>query len=98
MEEDFILSSRRRASCKIIVYLRIDITSDTHLVNFSLTHAMRAISRSCPQCSAPRRRYAKKVGDKWGITNDGGDFPIYFTTFAGLALVTYFTLVVVPTL
>jgi hypothetical protein len=26
---------------------------------------------SCPQCSAPRKRYAKKVGDKWGVTNDG---------------------------
>ncbi len=49
-------------------------------------------------CSAPRRRYAKKVGDKWGVTNDGGDFPIYFLTFAGLAAVTYFTLIVVPTL
>ena len=48
--------------------------------------------------SAPRRRYAKKVGDKWGVTNDGGDFPIYFLTFAGLAAVTYFTLVVVPQL
>jgi len=20
----------------------------------------------CPQCSAPRKRYAKKVGDQWG--------------------------------
>ena len=33
--------------------------------------------------SAPRRRYAKKVGDKWGVTNDGGDFPIYALTLAG---------------
>jgi len=57
-------------------------------------------SLSCPSpvVSAPRRRYAKKVGDKWGVTNDGGDFPIYFLTFAGLAAVTYFTLVVVPQL
>jgi len=23
----------------------------------------------CPQCSAPRKRYAKKVGDQWGVTN-----------------------------
>ena len=38
----------------------------------------------CPQCSAPRRRYAKKVGDKWGVTNDGGDFPIYALTAAGM--------------
>ena len=22
----------------------------------------------CPQCSAPRKRYAKKVGDTWGVT------------------------------
>ena len=52
----------------------------------------------CPQCSAPRRRYAKKVGDEWGVTNDGGDLPIYAFTFAGLALTTWFALVYVPTL
>ena len=52
----------------------------------------------CPQCSAPRRRYAKKVGDQWGITRDGGDFPIYFMTFLGLAATTWFSLVYVPTL
>ena len=52
----------------------------------------------CPQCSAPRRRYAKAVGDQWGITNDGGDFPIYAMTFAGLVLTTWFSLVVVPSL
>ena len=51
-----------------------------------------------PQCSAPRRRYAKAVGDQWGITNDGGDFPIYAMTFAGLVLTTWFSLVVVPSL
>jgi rubredoxin len=52
----------------------------------------------CPQCSAPRRRYSKKVGDTWGITRDGGDFPIYATTFVGLALTTWFALVYVPSL
>ena len=26
----------------------------------------------CPQCSGPRRRYAKKVGDVVGTTLDGG--------------------------
>jgi len=52
----------------------------------------------CPQCSAPRRRYAKKVGDQWGVTLDGGDFPIYITTFAGLAFTIWFALVYVPTL
>ena len=40
----------------------------------------------CPQCSAPRRRFAKKVGDKVGITNDGGDAPIIaFSVIGGLA-------------
>ena len=33
-----------------------------------------------------------------GVTRDGGDFPIYFLTFAGLAATAYFSLVVVPTL
>jgi rubredoxin len=27
----------------------------------------------CPQCSAPRKRYAKKVGDQWGVTR-GSDY------------------------
>jgi rubredoxin len=52
----------------------------------------------CPQCSAPRRRYAKKVGDQWGVTNDGGDLPIYAFTFLGLAATAWFSLVYVPTL
>jgi rubredoxin len=52
----------------------------------------------CPQCSAPRRRYAKKVGDKWGVTNDGGDFPIYAFTFLGLLATAWFTFFYVPTL
>ena len=52
----------------------------------------------CPQCSAPRKRYAKKVGDQWGVTRDGGDLPIYAFSFLGLAITAYFALVVVPTL
>ena len=52
----------------------------------------------CPQCSAPRKRYAKAVNGVWGVTNDGGDFPMYALTFAGLAVTTWFSLVVVPTL
>ena len=52
----------------------------------------------CPQCSAPRKRYAKAVGDQWGVTRDGGDFPIYAWTFVGLAITTYFTFYVVPSL
>jgi len=52
----------------------------------------------CPQCSAPRKRYAKKVGDQWGVTRDGGDLPIYAWTFVGLAATTWFALVYVPQL
>lgn len=52
----------------------------------------------CPQCSAPRKRYAKAVNGQWGVTNDGGDFPMYAMTFAGLAVTTWFSLVVVPSL
>jgi len=52
----------------------------------------------CPQCSAPRKRYAKAVGGQWGVTRDGGDFPIYAWTLVGLAATTYYALVVVPTL
>ena len=52
----------------------------------------------CPQCSAPRKRYAKAVGDQWGVTRDGGDFPIYAWTLVGLVATTYYALVVVPTL
>ncbi len=39
----------------------------------------------CPQCSGPRRRFAKKVGDKIGVTRDGGDAPILLISFGGLA-------------
>ncbi|GMH46444.1 hypothetical protein TrRE_jg8306 [Triparma retinervis] len=39
----------------------------------------------CPQCSGPRRRYAKKVGDVVGTTLDGGDAPILIFSFGGLA-------------
>eukprot|EP01041_Mallomonas_annulata_P003506 gene3506-6975_t len=52
----------------------------------------------CPQCSAPRKRYAKKVGDQWGVTRDGGDLPIYAATFLGLALTIWFAIVYVPSL
>eukprot|EP00567_Pseudictyota_dubia_P007243 CAMPEP_0197434420 /NCGR_PEP_ID=MMETSP1175-20131217/2157_1 /TAXON_ID=1003142 /ORGANISM="Triceratium dubium, Strain CCMP147" /LENGTH=160 /DNA_ID=CAMNT_0042963135 /DNA_START=97 /DNA_END=579 /DNA_ORIENTATION=+ len=40
----------------------------------------------CPQCSGPRRRYAKKVGDVVGTTLDGGDAPILIFSFGGVAL------------
>lgn len=40
----------------------------------------------CPQCSGPRRRYAKKVGDRVGTTLDGGDAPILIFSFGGVAL------------
>jgi len=38
----------------------------------------------CPQCSGPRRRYAKKVGDVVGTTLDGGDAPILLFSFGGI--------------
>lgn len=42
----------------------------------------------CPQCSAPRKRFAKKVGDKIGITRDGGDLPIVaFSVIGGLFVI-----------
>mmetsp|Transcript_12453 Transcript_12453/g.23866 ORF Transcript_12453/g.23866 Transcript_12453/m.23866 type:complete len:141 (-) Transcript_12453:186-608(-) len=40
----------------------------------------------CPQCSGPRRRYAKKVGDRVGTTLDGGDAPILIFSFGGVIL------------
>ncbi|KAG5181135.1 hypothetical protein JKP88DRAFT_222537 [Tribonema minus] len=39
----------------------------------------------CPQCRGPRRRFAKKVGDKVGITQDGGDAGILLFSFLGFA-------------
>lgn len=38
----------------------------------------------CPQCSGPRRRYAKKVGDVVGTTLDGGDGPILLFSIGGM--------------
>lgn len=38
----------------------------------------------CPQCSGPRRRYAKMVGDRVGTTLDGGDAPILLFSFGGV--------------
>lgn len=44
----------------------------------------------CPQCRGPRRRFAKKVGDQVGITQDGGDAPILLFSFVGLGLTVAF--------
>ncbi|CEM16421.1 unnamed protein product [Vitrella brassicaformis CCMP3155] len=41
----------------------------------------------CPQCQAPRRRFAKKVGSVVGQKIGGGDAPIVIFSFLGLALV-----------
>jgi hypothetical protein len=38
----------------------------------------------CKDCSGPRRRYAKKVGDVVGTTLDGGDAPILLFSFGGV--------------
>jgi len=44
----------------------------------------------CPQCAAPRRRFARKLGDKIGTTLDGGDGPILI--FTGVCLVAVFAI------
>ncbi|CAM9397796.1 unnamed protein product [Heterosigma akashiwo] len=44
----------------------------------------------CPQCAGPRRRFAKKVGDKVGTTLDGGDGQILLFSYGGLALTVLF--------
>ncbi|CAK9096227.1 unnamed protein product [Durusdinium trenchii] len=41
----------------------------------------------CPQCAAPRRRFARKLGDKIGTTLDGGDTPILIFTAVCLLIV-----------
>merc|ERR1711939_150011 len=40
----------------------------------------------CPQCSGPRRRYAKMVGDTVGVTLDGGDGPILLASGVGFLI------------
>ena len=40
----------------------------------------------CPQCSGPRRRYAKLVGDTVGVTLDGGDGPILLFSGVGFLI------------
>merc|ERR1712232_497646 len=44
----------------------------------------------CPACAAPRRRFARKMGDKIGTTLDGGDTPILI--FSALALAVVFAI------
>jgi len=44
----------------------------------------------CPACAAPRRRFARKLGDKVGTTLDGGDAPIL--VFSLLALFAVFAI------
>lgn len=44
----------------------------------------------CPQCSGPRRRYAKMVGNTVGVTLDGGDGPILFWSGFGFILTIIF--------
>jgi len=41
----------------------------------------------CPACAAPRRRFARKLGDKVGTTLDGGDTPIILFSVAALLAV-----------
>ena len=44
----------------------------------------------CPQCSGPRRRYAKMVGNTVGVTLDGGDGPILLFSGLGFAITVAF--------
>merc|ERR1719437_21784 len=44
----------------------------------------------CPACAAPRRRFARKLGDKVGTTLDGGDGPILI--FSAVSLVAIFVI------
>jgi len=44
----------------------------------------------CPACAAPRRRFARKLGDKIGTTLDGGDGPILI--FSAVSLVAIFVI------
>merc|ERR1719265_1329706 len=49
----------------------------------------------CPMCAAPRRRFARKMGDKIGTTLDGGDGPILIFSAVALLVViaiAYFSL------
>lgn len=49
----------------------------------------------CPNCAAPRRRFARKLGDKIGTTLDGGDTPILLFSAGALVvvlLIAYFAL------
>merc|ERR1711933_40866 len=41
----------------------------------------------CPMCAAPRRRFARKLGDNIGTTLDGGDTPIFVFSAAALLVV-----------
>ena len=41
----------------------------------------------CPACAAPRRRFARKLGDKVGTTLDGGDAPILIFSAVALLVV-----------
>lgn len=52
--------------------------------------SLGSCSLQCPQCSAPRKRFAKKVGDKIGVTRDGGDtFIILFSIIGGLGVIAF---------
>lgn len=53
-------------------------------LNVSCYLPVNLFLRISPQCSGPRRRYAKKVGDVVGTTLDGGDAPILLFSFGGV--------------
>jgi hypothetical protein len=82
--------------CRNYVYACQNVTLSNSIYVFSLTFLQAECAGlyfeeqgpgfRCPQCSGPRRRYAKKVGDRVGTTLDGGDAPILLFSFGGVAL------------
>eukprot|EP00448_Togula_jolla_P001146 CAMPEP_0170613356 /NCGR_PEP_ID=MMETSP0224-20130122/24229_1 /TAXON_ID=285029 /ORGANISM="Togula jolla, Strain CCCM 725" /LENGTH=149 /DNA_ID=CAMNT_0010938953 /DNA_START=64 /DNA_END=513 /DNA_ORIENTATION=+ len=63
--------------------------------SFGMKFEDQQMGYKCPSCAAPRRRFARKLGDKIGTTLDGGDTPIIiFSAVALLAVIViaYFSL------
>ena len=83
-----LLGQIRRAAAHVGVEKKVDDAS------FSWPKALRRPRNEdlqqgfkCPQCAAPRRRFARKLGDKIGTTLDGGDTPIIIFTAVCLLIV-----------
>lgn len=81
----------QQGMCQIFILKQYSITNLSR-TNFNLVQdecagmyfEEQGAGFRCPQCSGPRRRYAKKVGDVVGTTLDGGDAPILIFSFGGV--------------